>query len=663
MASHRLAFPDLGRIFRGEAVSGLSEWQLLERYLQGRDETAFEALVTRHGPMVLGVCRRMLEDQGDVEDAFQATFLVLVRRAGQLGPRDAIGPWLYGVAVRVSLRARSRAARRRRYEPIALELPAVAPRDAFSDPDLGEVLDQELSRLPSKYRFPMVLCYLGGRTHEEAAQHLNWPVGTVKGRLARARDLLRSRLTRRGLAPTAVVIAALRAPDVQAALPRPLVEHTVRTSLKLAAGHSTAQVVTASITSLVEGVLTAMILNQLKWAGLAALVSGLALTGAAVVAQKDAPPPARQLPASPKPLAGSADIKAETARESSAAPVAATPAKENPPAARSSDPQQQLVQASRAAYQATWDAFRNGNASSEQVYGASRLWMDAGKLSASGPVAKVAAINEHLERMRDLLRVVGDRAHSPSKTSEGARIQAYVAEAVLWLAQGQRVGSETFPERGGARDDEHGPGKDPKSRQIMAKLEEPIAMSFTNETPLDDVLKYIKQATTSKTFAGVPIYVDPIGLQEAERSLNSTVTIDLEGVPLRRTLQLVLAQLGLIYWVEDGMIYITSEGSEQTQGALKPSMGVISPILERAARAERGELTLQEMEGLIKEFKARDLVMKLASGEAHEEGGPGASAAGARAKPVQMDSLLKELHELIELMNAERQAKKAAEKK
>src|SRR5438093_4199652 len=148
MGYHRLTLPDLGRIFRGETVSGLSEWQLLERYLDRRDEAAFEALVTRHGPMVLGVCRRMLADQADVEDAFQATFLVLVRRARQLGPRDAIGPWLHGVAARVALRARSQAARRRRHQPIALEFPAVAPVDDRVDPDLGDVLDQELSRLP-----------------------------------------------------------------------------------------------------------------------------------------------------------------------------------------------------------------------------------------------------------------------------------------------------------------------------------------------------------------------------------------------------------------------------------------------------------------------------------------------------------------------------------
>src|SRR5207253_1963416 len=120
--------------------------------------------------------------------------------------------------------------------------------------------------------------------------------------------------------------------------------------------------------------------------------------------------------------------------------------------------------------------------------------------------------------------------------------------------------------------------------RILEALDQPIPMRFPTETPLEDVLKYIKQATTTPTFSGIPIYVDPIGLQEAERSLNSTVSIDLEGVPLRRTLQLILAQLGLIYHVEDGMLYITSEDSEQTP--LPPSIRRPSPILVRAEKAE-----------------------------------------------------------------------------
>ncbi len=653
MRLHRFVGPDLGRIFRGETVSGLSEWQLLERYLERRDEAAFEALVSRHGPMVLGVCRRMLGDPADVEDAFQATFLVLVRRARQLGPRDAIGPWLYGVAARVALRARSQAARRRRYEPIALEYPAVAPVSGWIDPDLGDVLDQELSRLPSKYRSPLVLCYLEGRTHEEAARELNWPVGTVKGRLARARDLMRTRLARRGLAPTAGVFAAITATDATALLERPLIERTVSSSLKIATGQSLAQVVSSSITSIVEGVLAAMILNKLKWTGLSILVAGFALTSAGVMARQDAPSKADPPPASVKAVPKPAAV------EAASIPTTVPRAVYNEVASESAvDPHQELVQAARSAYRDTWEAYRAGHASSEQVNHASQKWMDAQEMDLIDSEARFAAATAHLERMRDLLRMQPARPHSPSKPSELAHIKAYVAEARFLVARAKaRPSATNVSIEGGALPEEKaGRGKDPRSQKIIAKLEEPISMSFAHETPLDDVLKYIKQATTTPTYSGIPIYVDPLGLQEAERSLNSTIQMDLEGVPLRRTLQLLLTQLGLVYFVEDGMIVITSEESEQ--GGLPPSMRQQTPILARAAQAERGELTQAEMEELIELFKVRTTVMKYASGEGqstHEE--------GMKRDREQMNLLLKELRELIEQLKAERQAKKVPAEK
>jgi RNA polymerase sigma factor (sigma-70 family) len=220
MGHDRLATPDLERIFQGETVSGLSEWQLLTRYLEHRDELAFAALVARHGPMVMGTCRRMLARGADAEDAFQATFLVLVRRARSLGPRDAIGPWLHGVAARVSMRARSQAARRMRVEPSAGELAAVPDWTTSIDGELAAILDQEVNRLPAKYRSPIVLCYLQGLTHEEAARQLNWPLGSVKGRLARARDLLRSRLLRRGIGRSTALLGAPTARESSAAFDR-----------------------------------------------------------------------------------------------------------------------------------------------------------------------------------------------------------------------------------------------------------------------------------------------------------------------------------------------------------------------------------------------------------------------------------------------------------
>src|SRR5581483_10440199 len=170
---------------------GLSDAELLRRFVRGRDAAAFELLVWRHGPMVLGVCRRVLRDAHAAEDAFQAAFLVLARKARSLDRRGSIANWLYAVAYHVALKARAEAARRQRRERRASAAEAgAAPGEAWAD--LRPVLDEELSRLPEAYRQAVVLCYLEGRTNAEAARLLGWPVGTVKGRLARARDLLRA---------------------------------------------------------------------------------------------------------------------------------------------------------------------------------------------------------------------------------------------------------------------------------------------------------------------------------------------------------------------------------------------------------------------------------------------------------------------------------------
>jgi hypothetical protein len=249
-----------------------------------------------------------------------------------------------------------------------------------------------------------------------------------------------------------------------------------------------------------------------------------------------------------------------------------------------------------------------------------------------------------------------------------ARIKAYVVEGEMWAAEAGTRASQQPParERAGGPADDAGPGNDPASRMILAKLEEPIVMSFANETPLDDVLKYIKQATVNPRYAGIPIYIDPLGLQEAERSVNSTVTIDLEGVPLRRTLQLILAQLGLVYYVEDGMLYITSEGSEQMP--LHPSIRRPSRLMEKLDKVEKGEASIDEMSELTNLLKARAEVLKLNKEASSLSVRGGNAEAGAAANPggpnrEQIDSLLKEIRELIGLLKAERQGKKPAERK
>ncbi len=263
---------EVGRLLGGGSVVALGEGQLLERFVADRDEAAFEALVGRHGPMVLGTCRRMLLDPRDVEDAFQATFLVLARRAGSIRDGDRLGPWLHGVARRVAARARALAARRRAVEGPGGEDRAVTPPDPPEGAELREVLDEELARLPEKYRAPLVLCYLEGLTHDEAARQLRWPIGTVRSRLAGGRDRLRSRLARRGLAPSAALPGLVPIP----ALPEALLSTTAR--LATASGPASAHVA-----SLAKGALVTMIWNKFKAVAVVGLVAGLTAGGVAAV--------------------------------------------------------------------------------------------------------------------------------------------------------------------------------------------------------------------------------------------------------------------------------------------------------------------------------------------------------------------------------------------
>ncbi len=203
--------------------NGPGDGQLLQRYLLDGCEDAFAALVRRHGPMVLGVCRRVLKSLPDADDAFQATFLLLVRNASRIINRESVGSWLHGVAYRTSLKARSSALRRRMVEQRAIVTASVDNHPDLVWRELRPLLDEEIDRLPEQYRLPVVLCYLEGKTNTEAARLLRWPRGTVATRLARARQQLRNRLERRGVALStgalcvAMVPASLRASVVQAA--------------------------------------------------------------------------------------------------------------------------------------------------------------------------------------------------------------------------------------------------------------------------------------------------------------------------------------------------------------------------------------------------------------------------------------------------------------
>ena len=198
----------IDRLFRAGTAAGLSDAQLMERFATRHGEAAeaaFAALMERHGPMVLRVCRRVLNDPHDAQDAFQATFLILVRRPGAVRQRASLAGWLYGVALRVAAHSRAASARRR-----VVEQAAGTRLASGYVPDEGRhEVWEEVDRLPERYRLAVVLCYLEGLTHEQAAARLGWPVGTVRSRLARARERLRGRLVKRGLAPGGAVLAGL----------------------------------------------------------------------------------------------------------------------------------------------------------------------------------------------------------------------------------------------------------------------------------------------------------------------------------------------------------------------------------------------------------------------------------------------------------------------
>jgi RNA polymerase sigma factor (sigma-70 family) len=274
----------------GTQGDGLSDAELLRRFVSRHDEAAFELLVWRHGPMVLGVCRRVLRNQADAEDAFQATFLALARKAGDISRGGAVGPWLCRVALRAALRARTTAAKR-----AAQTLPADLPSREIGGPaerDWQPILDEEINRLPERYRRPVVLCHLQGCTLAEAARQLGCPRGTVAVRLVRARQRLRARLTRRGVALAAAPSGALAS---ESAVSAALVKATVRAALGYAL-RGAAGALSPSVLTLTEGVLRAMLLSKIKFVAAVLLATALASAGAAWVvtyrADAGEPPPA-----------------------------------------------------------------------------------------------------------------------------------------------------------------------------------------------------------------------------------------------------------------------------------------------------------------------------------------------------------------------------------
>ena len=264
------ALRQLCTLYRVGVIGDLTDGQLLERFVSRRDESAeaaFAALVDRHGPMVLRVCRQILGDADEAEDAFQATFLVLAQRAGSVRKRESVASWLYGIAQRIARRSRAVSARRREHERRRAALITMSSLNVL-EPHPSEhwpELHEEVDRLPDHYREAIVLCYLEGLSTEVAARRLGCAQGTIMSRLARARERLRRRLTGRGLTSAiGLLTTGLSADGANAAVPSALTHSLVQATNQMAAGKTAAGLVPATVAALTEGVLRMMVRSRLR---------------------------------------------------------------------------------------------------------------------------------------------------------------------------------------------------------------------------------------------------------------------------------------------------------------------------------------------------------------------------------------------------------------
>jgi RNA polymerase sigma factor (sigma-70 family) len=626
----------LERLFANGTVTSLSEEQLLDRFATERDESAFEALVERHGPMVLGVCRQFLRDPNDVDDAFQATFLVLVRKAGSLRRKDLLGNWLYGVACRVALRSRTVGIRRQARVALSESVEGLPGNggSSRSEPVSEAVLrdeerplvHEEVNLLPRKYRTPIVLCYFEGLTHDQAAARLGLPVGTVKGRLSRARDLLRKRLSRRGVAVSSTaMVAHLAGPELKASVPASLTHLTLNAALAVVtrggAAITASSAVSLPVASLTEGVVHTMILSQVKSIVIPVLVAaGVLTTGVSVVAFQ---------------FGGPSGNKSGENRPQDP-PAGLTTEGTNPAPAQSASAQGE-VQIARQILNLLQQSTLAGERNDPESYNTWSLrLLDAEKRQRPENVSPIAPYESHVQRMAKMLQTTEERAKVGRETAYDVarwRYFAKEAERIVEEAKGAnpagmmgmmagmmrgRTGgmgmmlggaggsggqpaqkpstSEAAPSAGAeAQPRPQGGGgdfggglesgsdeqftriqiarmsaaistfdKNPKSIAVIKKLEEPVNLHFPMETPLEEVLKHVKDTTKGADGKRLSIYVDPEALREAEKTMASPVVIDLEDVPLRFSLRLVLKQLGLAYCVRDGVVMIsTVDGIKQ----------------------------------------------------------------------------------------------------
>ena len=619
----------LERLLAGESVVAQSERQLLDRFISQRDELAFEAIVARHGPMVVGVCRSILDHSTDVDDAFQATFLILVRKAGSLRDRDQLSPWLHGVARRVALRARGVAARRRGREIGQPHLVANAPDRPGRSAEAREfaaLLHAEIDRLALAERSAILLCDLQGLTHQEAADQLGWPLGTVKTRINRGRDRLRVRLSRQGVTLGAVgITSALAAESVASVVvARTLIVVTTRSALAVVVGRSLAVgLVSAPVYSLTQGAVRAMIFPKLTAVAAGLALSGMVLTVPGVVAyqsQRDAQ--SETLPtkvktvdsikATPPDPVGPADVRTEQEPQPKLAedPNERTQGRESKSGTlklndldilrklEQSNPLQTVARGMVQRQRGVVDLRTFLNLLRESTIDA-----DAGL--PDGFSIEVTQIGQQYSPLNSVNLISFQDA--PPATP----LRILLSQAIKPMGLCYRVGDgkliiDALPDPispGGvnpARSQTRLQDDEERNEAIHVKLDQVVPLKFPQETTLDDFVTYIKQATRSSDGRLIPIYVDPNAIKKggAQQHMvvggeyvlpiesSTAIRIELEDVPLRTSLRLALRQMGLDYDVAGGVLIIgdmrkienlsrisTPGGMGQGMGGLGGGMG------------------------------------------------------------------------------------------
>ena len=575
------------RLFEGGSVAASSERQLLDRFLISRDEAAFEAIVARHGPMVVGVCRAVLSNPVDVDDAFQATFLVLVKKAGSLRDGDQLSPWLHGVARKVALRARANSAKRRGWEKPGGELAATAPdRPALEaeQRELRALLHAELDRLSPPERSVLLLCDLQGLSHQEAADQLGWPLGTVKARITRGRDRLRSRLIRRGvsLSTSALASTLLGESVASAVVPPTLLLATTRAALAIAAGRVFAvTLVSPPVFHLTQGAARAMILTKFKALALALAATTTALAVPGVVAYQAQ----RQ---ATNAGAKAASIDQHRLNKELEIPIAGEAAEE-PPAPASPE-----VQAKNLAilkkleepipFKKALSGFAGKGGQWPSFEGLAQIVEESTIDAQLGLPKGIPVVFSVLGRKL----AQGKNINMPELLAHDATTPLRVAltKEAKWFGLEYRVSNGTLrfdlasdlldgnglglPNDQANADKRRRDDDEERNEAIRAKLDKVVSMKFPNKVSLNELLAFVKKATEEPKQKSIPIYVDPTifvtpnqsGIEGGYADANvAAITIELDDVPLRTSLRLALRQMNLQYAVSGGLLIISQPQS------------------------------------------------------------------------------------------------------